>query len=88
MYTPLQIENRETRWDAVISSLNGSKGNFIVTSDTKRLLRLGIPISQRVSNVKNKDKIPIHDHITQTDSLISWKIPHPQSHKILMVVIE
>ena len=31
--TSPQIENRETRWDDVISSLNGSKGNFIVTSD-------------------------------------------------------
>ena len=44
----LQLENRESRWEDAVSTLN-SKVPFTVTSDIKRLLRLGIPISQRVS---------------------------------------
>ena len=44
----LQLENREGKWNEAIATLN-SKAPFTITSDIKSLLRLGIPISQRVS---------------------------------------
>ena len=44
-----QIENPESLWNDTIFSLNG-KVPFNMTSDNKRLLRQGIPISQRVRN--------------------------------------
>ncbi len=44
-----EIENLERKWEDAISSLTNGKVPFTVTSDIKRLLRLGIPISQRVS---------------------------------------
>ena len=43
----LQLENREGKWNEAIATLN-SKAPFTITSDIKSLLRLGIPISQRV----------------------------------------
>ncbi len=48
MLIRLQLEGRERKWDDAISALN-SKVPFRVTPDIKRLLRHGIPISQRVS---------------------------------------
>ena len=44
-----EVENLERRWEDAISALTNGKVPFAVTSDVKRLLRLGIPISQRVS---------------------------------------
>ena len=44
----IQLENREGKWNEAIATLN-SKAQFTMTSDIKSLLRLGIPISQRVS---------------------------------------
>ena len=43
-----QMDQLESKWEAVVATLHG-KTQFTVTSDIKRLLRLGIPISQRGS---------------------------------------
>lgn len=43
-----ELENRESKWNEALATLN-SKVPFIVTTDIKNLLRLGIPISQRVN---------------------------------------
>lgn len=45
-YVTESDENRESRWDDAIATLN-SKVPFTMTTDIKNLLRLGIPISQR-----------------------------------------
>eukprot|EP00095_Tigriopus_kingsejongensis_P002735 maker-scaffold226_size249562-snap-gene-1.19 protein:Tk02735 transcript:maker-scaffold226_size249562-snap-gene-1.19-mRNA-1 annotation:"tbc1 domain family member 2b-like" len=42
------LENRESKWEDAIANLQ-SRVPFTVTNDIKRLLRLGIPISQRGS---------------------------------------
>lgn len=42
-----ELENRDSRWDDHVTALKS--GRFLtVTTDLKKLLRLGIPISQRV----------------------------------------
>ncbi|XP_059091006.1 TBC1 domain family member 2B-like isoform X2 [Tigriopus californicus] len=41
-----ELENRESKWEDAIATLE-SRVPFTLTNDIKRLLRLGIPISQR-----------------------------------------
>ena len=61
----LQLENREGKWNEAIATLN-SKAPFTITSDIKSLLRLGIPISQRV-----RFDLVIK-HFWASDSIIPW----------------
>ena len=72
----LQLENREGKWNEAIATLN-SKAPFTITSDIKSLLRLGIPISQRVSFdlvVTNNLVFIAYESVIKIDVLLILKI--------------